>query len=168
MANSRIATENDLPQMLEIYNEIIANTTAVFQYDLHTLNMRKEWFAQKQKDGFPVFVAEENNEVVGFSTIGPFRNWQAYRFSVENSVYVRFDMRGKGIGKLLLKETIDAAKQMGMHTIIAGIDASNETSIVIHKQFGFVEVAHFKEVGFKFDRWLNLKFLQLMIEANDE
>lgn len=160
----RTATENDLQQMLEIYNDIIANTTAVFQYDLHTLEMRKEWFAQKQKDGFPVFVAEENNEVVGFSTIGAFRNWQAYKYSVENSVYVRSDQRGKGIGKLLLKETIDAAKQMGMHTIIAGIDASNDTSIAMHKQFGFVEVAYFKEVGYKFDRWLNLKFLQLMIE----
>ena len=163
MANIRAATENDLQQMLDIYNEIIANTTAVFQYDLHTLEMRREWFAQKQKDRFPVFVAEENNEIAGFSTIGPFRNWQAYKYSVENSVYVRSDMRGKGIGKILLKETIDAAKQMGMHTIISGIDANNEASIAMHKQFGFVEVAYFKEVGFKFDRWLNLKFLQLMI-----
>jgi phosphinothricin acetyltransferase len=160
----RTATENDLQQMLKIYNDIIANTTAVFQYDLHTLEMRKEWFAQKQKDGFPVFVAEENSEVVGFATIGAFRNWQAYKYSVENSVYVRSDQRGKGIGKLLLKETIAAAKQMGMHTIIAGIDASNETSIGMHKQFGFVEVALFKEVGYKFGRWLNLKFLQMMIE----
>ena len=84
MVQIRTATENDLQQMLEIYNDIIANTTAVFQYDLHTLEMRKEWFAQKQKDGFPVFVAEENNEVVGFSTIGAFRNWQAYKYSVEN------------------------------------------------------------------------------------
>jgi L-amino acid N-acyltransferase len=163
MVQTRIATENDLLQMLNIYNEIIANTTAVFQYDPHTLEMRKEWFAQKQKDGFPVFVAELDNEVLGFSTIGAFRNWQAYAYSVENSVYVRSDQRGKGIGKLLLKETIDAAKQIGMHTIIAGIDACNEASIAMHKQFGFVEVAYFKEVGRKFDKWLNLKFLQLMI-----
>ncbi len=159
----RRAIESDLQQMLDIYNDIIASTTAVFQYDLHTLEMRKEWFAQKQKEGFPVFVAEENNEVVGFSTIGAFRNWQAYKYSVENSVYVRSDLRGKGIGKLLLKATIDAAREMKMHTIIAGIDASNETSIAMHKQFGFVEVAHFKEVGYKFDRWLDLKFLQLML-----
>ena len=163
MVQIRSATETDLLQMLDIYNEIIANTTAVFQYDPHTLEMRKEWFAQKKKDGFPVFVAEENNEVVGFSTIGAFRNWQAYQYSVENSVYVRTDMRGKGIGKLLLQATIDAAKKMKMHTIIAGIDASNETSIAMHKQFGFVEVAYFKEVGYKFDRWLDLKFLQLMV-----
>jgi len=163
MVTIRKATEHDLAQMLAIYNEIIANTTAVFQYDLHTLDMRIEWFAQKHKEGFPVFVAEENNEVVGFSTIGAFRNWQAYKYSVENSVYVKSDMRGKGIGKLLLQATINAAKEMKMHTIIAGIDASNETSIAMHKQFGFVEVAYFKEVGYKFDRWLDLNFLQLMV-----
>jgi L-amino acid N-acyltransferase YncA len=159
----RSAKETDLQQMLDIYNEIIANTTAVFQYDLHTIDMRKEWFAQKQKEGFPVFVAAENDEIVGFSTIGAFRNWQAYRFSVENSVYVKAGKRGKGIGKLLLQPLIDASKQMGMHTIIAGIVAENETSILLHKQFGFVEVAYFKEVGYKFDRWLDLKFLQLII-----
>jgi L-amino acid N-acyltransferase len=163
MISIRTATENDLPQMLEIYNEIIANTTAVFQYDLHTIEMRREWFAKKQEERFPVFVAEENDELVGFSTIGAFRNWQAYKYSVENSVYVKADKRGKGIGKLLLQPLIDSSKQMGMHTIIAGIDASNETSIALHKQFGFVEVAYFKQVGFKFDRWLDLKFLQLMI-----
>lgn len=159
----RNANETDLPQMLDIYNEIIANTTAVFQYDPHTLDMRREWFAQKQKEGFPVFVAEENNEMAGFSTIGAFRNWQAYKYSVENSIYVRAGQRGKGIGKLLLQPLINASKQMGMHTIIAGIDASNETSIALHQQFGFVEVAYFKEVAYKFDRWLDLKFLQLII-----
>jgi L-amino acid N-acyltransferase len=163
MIQIRPATETDLEQMLEIYNEIIAHTTAVFQYDLHTLEMRAQWFAQKKKEGFPVFVAEEQAEVVGFATIGPFRNWQAYQFSVENSVYVRADRRGKGIGKQLLRVTIEAARQMGMHTLIAGIDASNETSIEMHRQFGFAEVAYFKEVGFKFDRWLDLRFLQLML-----
>ncbi|HLK28602.1 MAG TPA: GNAT family N-acetyltransferase [Puia sp.] len=163
MVQIRPATENDLQQMLDIYNEIIANTTAVFQYDPHSLEMRKEWFAQKQKDGFPVFVAEENGEVLGFSTIGPFRNWQAYQYSVENSVYVRSDLRGKGIGKLLLQATINAAKEMKMHTIIAGIDASNEASIAMHEQFGFEQVAYFKEVGYKFEKWLDLVFLQLIV-----
>jgi L-amino acid N-acyltransferase YncA len=159
----RNATENDIQAMLDIYNEIIANTTAVFQYEPHTFEMRSEWFAQKQKENYPVFIAEENNEVSGFSTFGQFRNWQAYKYSVENSVYVRAEQRGKGIGKLLLQPLIDVAKQMQLHTIIAGIVADNEASIALHKQFGFVEVAHFKEVGYKFGRWLDLKFLQLMI-----
>lgn len=163
MITIRKATEADIQPMLDIYNEIIENTTAVFQYDLHTFEMRKEWFEQKQKENFPVFVAEENSEVIGFSTFGQFRNWQAYKYTVENSVYVKTDQRSKGIGKLLLQPLIDAASQMNLHTIIAGIVADNEASIALHKQFGFVEVAYFKEVGYKFDKWLDLKFLQLML-----
>jgi len=158
----RTATENDIQPMLDIYNEVIKNSTAVFQYDPHTLEMRKEWFAKKREENHPVFIAEEN-EVVGFSTFGQFRNWQAYKYSVENSVYVKADQRGKGIGKLLLKPLIDAAKELELHTIIAGIVADNEASMALHKQFGFVEVAHFKEVGYKFNRWLDLKFLQLIL-----
>ncbi len=163
MITIRNATENDLQQTLEIYNEIIANSTAIFQYEPQTIEMREAWFAEKQEKNFPVFIAEENEVIVGFSTFGQFRNWQAYQFSVENSVYVKADCRGKGIGKLLLQPLIDAAKQMGLHTIIAGIVADNEASLALHKQFGFVETAHFKEVGYKFNRWLDLKFLQLMI-----
>lgn len=159
----RRAIENDLQQILEIYNEAIINSTAVFQYDPHTIEMRKEWFAQKQKDGFPVFVAEDNNVIVGFSTFGPFRNWQGYKYSVEHSIYVKDGERGKGIGKLLMQPLIDTARQMNLHTIIAGIDADNKASIGFHKQFGFVEVAYFKEVGYKFDKWLDLVFMQLMI-----
>src|SRR5215831_3708615 len=126
MINIRNATEKDLQPMLDIYNEIIMNNTAIFQYDVHTWEQRKEWFAQKQKENHPVFIAEENNVVVGFSTFGQFRNWQAYKYSVENSVYVKADQRGKGIGKLLLQPLVDTAKQMKLHTIIAGIVADNE------------------------------------------
>jgi phosphinothricin acetyltransferase len=161
----RNATENDLPQLLEIYNDIILNTTAVYQYQLHTLEMRREWFALKQQQGFPVFVAEENGYVAGFSTIGTFRQWQAYKYSVENSVYVASDKRGKGIGRLLLQPLIDASIQMDMHTIIAGIDATNAASLHLHKKFGFEEAAHFKQVGYKFNRWLDLKFLQLILKT---
>src|SRR5580704_13750687 len=116
MIELRKANEDDLPQVLGIYNEIIANTTAVFQYDLQTIEMRKEWFATKKSEGFPVFVVCADLEVVGFSSIGAFRNWQAYKFSVENSVYVKREWRGKGIGKLLLGATVAAAREMGMHT----------------------------------------------------
>ena len=165
MVTIRNANENDLPQLLDIYNDIIINTTAVYQYEIHTIEMRKEWFATKQQQGFPVFVAEENNIIAGFSTIGTFRQWQAYKYSVENSVYVASDQRGKGIGKLLIPPLINAAKQMDMHTIIAGIDATNDVSVRLHKNFGFEEVAHFKQVGYKFGRWLDLKFLQLILQT---
>ena len=159
----RHATEDDLPEILAIYNDVIINTTAVYDYEPHTLEMRHQWFKTKQEQGFPVFVATENEKIVGLSSIGPFRAWAAYKFSVENSVYVASDSRGKGIGKLLLPPLIEAAKNLGLHTIIAGIDATNEASIKLHRHFGFEEVAHFKEVGFKFNRWLDLKFLQLVI-----
>jgi len=150
--------------MLEIYNDIILHTAAVYDYEPHTLEMRTEWFRAKQKQGFPVFVAEHDGAIVGFSTIGPFRReWTAYKFSVENSVYVRNDYRGKGVGRLLLPPLIETAKKLKMHTIIAGIEAANEASIKLHKSFGFEEVAHFKEVGWKFERWLDLKFLQLIV-----
>lgn len=163
MITVRHANDEDLPAMLEIYNDVILNTTAVYDYLPHSIERRREWFEEKRKHGYPVFVAEDKNTLVGFSSIGPFRRWDAYKFSVENSIYVSSEHRGKGIGKLLLQPLIDAAKELKFHTIVAGIDATNEASIALHKKFGFEEVAHFKEVGYKFDRWLDLKFLQLII-----
>jgi L-amino acid N-acyltransferase YncA len=159
----RQAVYNDLPQMLDIYNDVILNTTAVYDYEAHTMDMRRQWLETKQQQGFPVFVAEEDGVVLGFSSIGPFRAWAAYKYTVENSIYVKANCRGKGIGKLLLQPLIEASKALGMHTIVAGIDASNDASIYLHKQFGFEEVAHFKQVGYKFDKWLDLTFLQLML-----
>jgi len=165
MIQIREAVEQDLEQMLAIYNDIILNTTAVYDYQPHTIDMRREWFKTKQQQGFPVFVAENDGKIVGFSSIGPFRAWAAYKYSVENSIYVAANQRGKGIGKQLMPPLIEAAKQLQMHTIIAGIDSTNDASIGLHKQFGFEEVAHFKEVGYKFGRWLDLTFLQLILET---
>ena len=162
MVTIRTATEEDIPTLLEIYNDIIINTTAVWHEEPHTLTMRQEWFALKKEQGFPVFAAVENNTVIGFSTIGPFRPWFGYRYTVENSVYVATNSRGKGVAKLLMPPLIEAAKQLGLHAIVAGIEASNAASIRLHENFGFVEVAHFKEVGFKFNRWMDLKFLELI------
>jgi phosphinothricin acetyltransferase len=160
----REATEADLPQILEIYNDAILNTTAVYDYNPHTLEMRQQWFAMKKEQGFPVFVAEENGEVLGFSSIGPFRPWTGYKFTVENLIYVAEKARGKGISKLLMQPLIDAARNLNMHVIVAGIDATNDISINLHKKFGFEEVGLFKQVGYKFDRWLDLKFLQLTLK----
>ena len=163
MINVRPANENDIPAMLAIYNEIILNTTAVWHNDPHTLQMRQQWFALKKEQGYPVFIAEAQNDLVGFSTIGPFRPWPGYRFTVENSVYVAAGSRGKGIAKLLMPPLIGAARELNMHAIVAGIEASNEASRALHEKFGFVEVAHFKEVGFKFGQWMDLKFLELIL-----
>ena len=161
----RDATEIDLLEILAIYNDVIMTTTAVYDYEPHSFEMRSQWYRAKKESGFPVFVAAEDDQVLGFSSIGPFRNWAAYKYAVENSVYVAAEHRGKGIGKLLLLPLIEAAKEMDMHTIIAGIDNTNEQSLRLHKSLGFIEVAHFKQVGYKFGRWLDLKFLQLILNT---
>ncbi|WP_207510266.1 GNAT family N-acetyltransferase [Longitalea luteola] len=165
MIQVRTAEEKDLEAMLDIYNDVIVNTTAVYDYKPHTLEMRRQWFRIKEAQGFPVFVAEENGRVVGFSSIGPFRAWAAYKYSVENSVYVAADQRGRGIGKKLIEPLIQAASALDLHTIIAGIDAANEASIQLHRSFGFEEVATFKQVGYKFGRWLDLTFMQLLLQT---
>lgn len=165
MIQIRKAVETDLPGILAIYNDIIINTTAVYDYEPHTMAMRMAWFEVKQKDGYPVFVAIEDKRLVGFSSLGPFRAWAAYKFSVENSVYVDAACRGKGVGKLLLQPIIESAAHMNMHTILAGIDATNDASLRLHQSFGFREVAHFQEVGYKFGQWLDLKFLQLILKG---
>jgi L-amino acid N-acyltransferase len=165
MISIRPATEADLPQILEIYNEVIHNTTAVFQYKPHTPEMHKVWFDTKRAQDMPVFVAEEHQAIIGLSTFGPFRAWAAYKYTVENSVYVRPGQQRKGIGRQLMTPLIAAAKQKNMHAVIASIEASNLASLKLHAAFGFEEVAHFKQVGYKFGRWLDLKFLELMLET---
>lgn len=165
MMTIRSAGENDLPEILDIYNDIILTTTAVYQYTPQTLDMRRAWYDTKRKDGHPVFVAESEGKIVGFSSYGPFRAWAAYKYTVENSVYVVSEQRGKGIGKLLLAPLIQAARENDLHAIIAGIDGSNAASIKLHQSFGFEQVAHFRQVGYKFGRWLDLKFMELLLNT---
>ena len=159
----RKATTRDLEAILYIYNDAIINTTAVYNYEAHTLDMRAAWFQDKVAKNLPVLVAVDHDEVLGFSTYGPFRIWAAYKYTVESSVYIHPEHKGKGIAKLLYKPLIELAQANDVHTLVAGIDAANLASIKLHEHFGFREVGHFKEVGFKFDRWLDLKFMQLIL-----
>jgi len=163
--NIRSAILGDLPGILDIYNHAILHTTSVYSEHPHTYEMRLTWYNDRISNGFPVFVAETGGEVVGFSTFGHFRVWPCYRYTVEHSVYVHVDHRGKGISKLLLQPLIVRAREMNLHAMIAGIDGENDVSYRLHHSFGFVEVAHFKEVGFKFGRWLDLKFMQLILHS---
>jgi L-amino acid N-acyltransferase YncA len=165
MITIREAREADLPVLLAIYNHVILNTTAVYTYEAQTIEARKTWYADKIAAGYPVFVAEEEGAVIGFSSYGPFRAWPAYKYTIENSVYVAEGQRGKGVGKLLIQPLIDSAKAREYHAIIAGIDSANDASIRLHASFGFVEVAHFREVGYKFGRWLDLTFMELLLET---
>lgn len=159
----RDAHESDLDAILAIYNDAIINTTAVYSEEPHTLEMRKTWYQDRVKNNFPVYVAETDGMVAGFSSFGHFRVWPCYRYTVEISVYVETSYRGRGISKILLQSLIDRAKEMNMHAVIAGISADNEISLNLHRSFGFKEVADFKEVGYKFGRWLDLKFLELLL-----
>jgi L-amino acid N-acyltransferase YncA len=165
MITIRSMKESDLPETLTIYNDIIVNTTAVYTYVPQTLQMRRDWYESKLKDGYPVFIAESEGRVVGFSSFGPFRAWPAYKYTVENSVYVAADQRGRGIGKLLMEPVISAAKEKQLHAIVSGIDASNTASIQLHRSFGFEIVAQFKQVGFKFGQWLDLTFMELILDT---
>lgn len=164
----RPAVELDLPQLLDIYNDIILNTTAVWHEAPHTLDMRKAWFEERSLQGFPILVAEQGEQILGFTTVGPFRPWIGYRFTVENSVYVAPEARGKGVGKALLPPLIEACRQLKLHAIVAGIESENSASIALHQKFGFEEVARFREVGFKFNRWLDLTFMELLLHDSTE
>jgi L-amino acid N-acyltransferase len=161
----RFATENDLPGILAIYNDAILNTTAVYNYHAHTLEMRREWLAEKLAKNHPVFVAEENGTIAGFASYGAFRQWAAYKYAMEHSVYVHQDFRGKGIAGSLLTQLIDEAKKRDVHVLIGGIDADNTISIQLHKNLGFAECGYIKQVGYKFGRWLDLIFMQLILDT---
>lgn len=159
----RDMTPTDLPYVLEIYNDVILTTTAVYSEQPHTLAMRQAWFNDRKEAGFPVIVTEEDGVITGFGTYGHFRAWPCYRFTVEHSLYVEKNHRGKGISKILLAYLIGHARGAGMHALIAGVDSDNPASLHLHRSHGFEQVAHFKEVGFKFDKWLDLVFLELLL-----
>jgi len=165
MVTIRTAREEDIPAMLEIYNHVILNTTAVYHYEAHTMEMRKAWYDTRVQGGYPVFVAESEGRVVGFSSYGPFRPWPAYKYTMENSVYVAEGQRGKGIAKLLMEPLVRTARQKDVHAIIAVIDGSNEVSKRLHRAFGFEEVGHFRQVGYKFGAWLDLTFMELVLDT---
>jgi L-amino acid N-acyltransferase YncA len=157
----RFVRESDLPDILDIYNDAIVNTTAVYHYEAQTLDNRLQWYRDKQKSGHPIVVLEEEGRVVGFATFGPFRAWPAYKYTVEHSVYVHRDFRGRGAGKLLLQEIIRLAGERGAATLVAGIDAENAVSIGLHRKLGFTHSGTIRRAGFKFGRWLDLAFYQL-------
>ena len=159
----RPATEDDLPTILQIINYAIANSTAIYDYEPRTMERHREWFSEKQRDQQPVVVAEHDGMVCGYGTYGVFRPGAAYQYSREHSIHVASGKRGLGIGAAIMEWLIQSATESGYHTLIAGIDASNEGSRRFHARFGFVEVAHFKEVGYKFDRWLDLVLMQLIL-----
>jgi phosphinothricin acetyltransferase len=132
----------------------------VYTDDPVTLEDRRSWLAARRTQGYPVLVAVQSDAVVGFASYGDFRAWAGYRFTVEHSVHVQRDYRGRGVGRRLVESLFPIAAAQGKHVMIAGVDAANSDSIRFHECLGFVQVAHFREVGYKFGRWLDLVFLQ--------
>jgi L-amino acid N-acyltransferase YncA len=152
--------------ILEILNEAIINSTAIYDYDARTIESMVNWFQHKEIENSPI-VGVVNNErkLIGFATYGTFRAWQAYKYSVEHSVYIHKDHRGKGHGRSLLKKLIAAAKQQEYHTMIGGIDITNISSVILHEKLGFTHVGTVKEAAFKFNRWLDLGMYQLLLKT---
>lgn len=163
----REAEHKDLDTILDIMNDAILNTTSIYDYKIRTNEFVENWLKKKYADNMPVLVCEINEKVVAYGSYGIFRAWDAYKFSVEHSIYVHKIFQGQGIGKQLLIALITKAKNDGYHTMIAGIDALNQKSYDFHKKLGFFEVGKFAEVGYKFDKWLDLIFMQLMLQEQN-
>lgn len=156
----RDATEADLPGLVAIYNEVIATSTAIYSSEPVTFANRLEWWRTRVAQGYPVLVAADASGVMGFASFGDFRTWPGYRFTVEHSVHVRADCRGQGVGTQLLQALLPRAAACDKHVMIGGVDAANAASIRFHERLGFTQVGHLREVGYKFERWLDLVFLQ--------
>jgi len=159
-------TEKQLPEILEIFNEAILNSTALYDYKTRTIEMMYAWYDDKLNGNYPIIGAfNQDDTLLGFATYGMFRVRPAYKYTVEHSVYVRSDMRGHGIGKVLLKEIIKKAEEQDFHVLVGGIDASNTVSIKLHEKEGFVFCGLIKQAGYKFGKWLDLAFYQLILKT---
>jgi phosphinothricin acetyltransferase len=153
-----------IPQIRDIFNEAILNSTALYDYHERTLETVTTWFENKQCNAYPVIGAvDAGGELLGFGTYGAFRAWPAYKYTVEHSIYVRQGHRGMGIGKALLQAIMTRAGEQGFHNIIGGIDSENMVSIRLHQKAGFILCGRIRHAGFKFNRWLDLEFHQLIL-----
>jgi phosphinothricin acetyltransferase len=156
----RDAIASDLPEILGIYNDVVNTTTAIYDERESTLDERRAWFEDRQRRGLPVLVAEWNQEVAGYSSFGEWRSRWGYRYTVEHSVHVRADYRGRGFGCALVEALFPPAAKLGMHVMIAHIDSAATASVRLHAKLGFEMVGTFRQVASKFDRWLDLVAMQ--------
>lgn len=161
--------ENHAPAILAILNEAILHSTAIYDYNPRTLDNMVAWFASKTEKGFPILgMVSDSGELMGFATYDTFRMRPAYKYSVEDSVYVHTAHRGKGVGKTLLAHLIGRALLNQLHVMVAGIDKQNLASIALHEQAGFTYAGTIEQAGFKFGRWLDLAFYQLILPTPDK
>jgi len=159
----RLATEADLPTINEIYNYYVFRSTCTYQLEPETLEARRAWFVGHPAEKYPVTVAELDHQVVGWGSLSKFRERAAYDGTVEASIYIRHDAHRRGIGRALLTNLIQRAREIGFHTLIGGASADQTASLALQESLGFQQVAHFKEVGYKFGQRLDVVFYQLML-----
>lgn len=159
----RPADSRHLGDILDIINDAILNTTANYDYGRRTEAEHLRWYQEKKNEGFPLLVAERDGEILGFATYHTFKPKIGYRFTAEHSVYVRPAFHGQGVGTALLSKIVDIAKENGLHTLVGYIDAANAGSIRFHQKLGFEEAGRLKEVGYKFDEWLDLCLMQRIL-----
>ena len=161
----RDAAEADLPALRDIFNDAVLNTTAIWMDNVVDLANRQAWFAARAQQGYPILVAENaDGEVVGYASFGDWRPFDGFCHTVEHSVYIRADQRGKGLGPQLLTALIERAKACDKHVMVAAIESGNAASIGLHQRLGFAITGQMPQVGRKFGRWLDLTFMQLILE----
>ena len=160
----RDAEAPDLETITAIHNDAVVHTTAIWNEEAVDVDDRAAWLAERARRGFPVIVAVDETGVVGYASYGDWRPHSGFRNTVEHSVYVRGDQRGRGVGRTLMEELIDRARTQGLHVMVAAVDSTNVGSIVLHERLGFREVGRLPQVGAKFGRWLDLTFLQLVLD----
>lgn len=147
-----------------IFNDAIANTTALYDYSPRSLDTVVRWFGDKARRGDPVIGAvDEAGELLGFASYGPFRNWAAYKYTVEHSVYVHRDHRRRGVARALLQALLERAQERQLHVLVGGIDVDNAASIALHRSLGFEHAGTLRQAGYKFGRWLDLAFYQRLL-----
>ena len=160
----RDALETDLPALRDIFNDAVLNTTAIWMDNVVDLANRQAWFAARAQQGYPILVAENAaDEVVGYASFGDWRPFDGFCHTVEHSVYIRADQRGKGLGPQLLTALIERAKACDKHVMVAAIESGNAASIGLHQRLGFAITGQMPQVGRKFGRWLDLTFMQLIL-----
>ena len=158
--------ERHASQILEVFNEAIVTSTALFDYEPRPPESMVPWFKAKDEGQFPVIgIEDESQRLLGFASYGTFRAWPAYKYSVEHSVYVHKDCRGRGLGRTLMLELIAAAERQNYHLLVGGIEARNAGSIALHESLGFTHAGTIKEAGFKFGHWLDLSFYQRLLQT---
>lgn len=158
----RAATVADLEAVNDIYNHYVLTSAATYQITPETIEARRAWFAAHDEQ-HPVIVAEVDGRILGWGSLSRLGEREAYDYSAGNSVYIHHEHHRRGIGAAILQELIQLARGSGHHTIVAHIDSEQAPSIALHERFGFVQVAYLKEVGFKFERWLDRIDMQLML-----